>query len=345
MAVVARSPSGADPSDDDPSGSRLSGGGPDGSGPKRKAAAGGGRPAHRPGRRARARRALIGNLTGWGFVAPATVVVLGLSIFPAVWALLISRQKWNGITPPKPLGWLNYQRMATDPDLASAVNHTVVFSAMFVPASLFLGLLLAIALNQPIRLIGFYRTCIFVPYVASAAATGILATFVFNPQFGIANAGLRGLGLPPQQFLESGSQVIPVLTVVSLWGSVGFVVVVYLAALQDIPKDLVEAALVDGANRRQVFRYVTVPQLRPVTVFTTVWQTITALQLFDLVYTTTRGGPLLASQTVVYYVYYQFRELQRYGYASAVAYGLFVVTMLITVGMVLYGRRRGVEAF
>ena len=301
----------------------------------------------RPGspRWARTRRRLVGDLTGWAFVGPASLVVLGLSIFPAGWALLISRQKWNGIAPPKDLGWLNYQRMATDEDLASAVNHTIVFSALFVPISLLMGLLIAIALNQPIRLIGFYRTCIFVPFVASAAATGILASYVFNPQFGVVNAGLRSLGLPTQQFLESPSQVIPVLTVISLWGSVGFVVVVYLAALQDIPRDLTEAAVVDGANRRQVFWYITVPQLRPVTVFTTVWQTITALQLFDLVYTTTRGGPLGASQTVVYYVYYQFRELQRYGYASAVAYGLFAVTMLITLGMVVYARRTGTEAF
>jgi len=301
----------------------------------------------RPGspRWARTRRRLVGDLTGWAFVGPASLVVLGLSIFPAGWALLISRQKWNGIAPPKDLGWLNYQRMATDEDLASAVNHTIVFSALFVPISLLMGLLIAIALNQPIRLIGFYRTCIFVPFVASAAATGILASYVFNPQFGVVNAGLRSLGLPTQQFLESPSQVIPVLTVISLWGSVGFVVVVYLAALQDIPRDLTEAAVVDGANRRQVFWYITVPQLRPVTVFTTVWQTITALQLFDLVYTTTRGGPLGASQTVVYYLYYQFRELQRYGYASAVAYGLFAVTMLITLGMVVYARRTGTEAF
>ena len=101
----------------------------------------------------------------------------------------------------------------------------------------------------------------------------------------------------------------------------------------------------DGANRRQVFWYITVPQLRPVTVFNAVWQTITALQLFDLVFTTTRGGPLGASQTVVYYVYYQFRELQRYGYASAVAYGLFAVTMLITLGLVLHSRWRETEAF
>ena len=296
-------------------------------------------------RGAAAKRRVGRDLSGWAFAAPATLVVLGLSVFPALWALLISREKWNGFAPAQPVGWHNYQRMTDDPDLAAAVKHTVTFTAMFVPVSLLLGLLIAIALNQPIKFIGFYRTCIFVPFVASAAATGILASFVFNPQFGVANALLRGVGIPPQQFLEDPDQVIVMLTIVSLWGSVGFNVVVYLAALQDIPRDLTEAAIVDRANSRQVFWYITVPQLRPVTVFTATWQTITALQLFDLVYTTTRGGPLGASQTIVYYVYIQFRELLDYGYASAISYGLFIVTMLITLGIVVYARHRGTEAF
>lgn len=299
----------------------------------------------RPPRGARLRRRLLGHLTGWAFAGPATLVVLGLSLFPAVWALAISRRSWNGIAPPREVGWANYRRMVDDPGLASAVRHTMAFTALFVPTSLLLGLLVAIALNQPIRLIGFYRTAVFVPFVASAAATGILASFVFNPQFGVVNLALRSVGLPPQPFLESPGQVIAVLTVISLWGSVGFVVVVYLAALQDLPKDLVEAARCDGASRAQIFRYVTVPQLTPVTVFTAVWQTITALQLFDLVYTTTRGGPLGASTTVVYFVYQQAFELAHYGYASAVAYGLFVATMLITLALVMYARRRNLDAF
>jgi multiple sugar transport system permease protein len=312
--------------------------------PGRQAPPAGTRPPG-PSRARRWRRRLVGDLTGWGFAGPATVLVLGLSVFPAAWAFLISRQKWNGIAPPRDLGWRNYARLATDPDLRAAVRHTVLLTVLFVPSSVLLGLLVAIALNQPIRWVGFYRTCIFVPFVASAAATGILASFVFNPQFGIVNAGLRAAGLPPQPFLESTSQVIPVLTLISLWGQLGFCVVVYLAALQDIPKELVEAAVTDGANRRQVFRYVTLPSLTPVTVFTSVWQTITALQLFDLIYTTTRGGPLGASQTIVYFVYDMAFRFSRYGYASAAAYCLFVITMLITIGMVVYARRRNLEAF
>jgi multiple sugar transport system permease protein len=270
--------------------------------------------------------------------------VVGLSIFPAVWAFLISRTKWDGIVPPRDVGWDNYQHLADDTELLEAVGHTAVLTALFVPASIMLGLLIAIALNQNIRLRGFYRTCIFVPYVASAAATGILATFVFNPQFGAANETLRRVGLPTQKFLESPGQALFVVCVIALWGQIGFTAVVYLAALQDVPRELVEAATVDGAGRWRVFFHVTLPALRPVTVFMSVWQTITALQLFDLVYTTTRGGPLNATQTVVYYIYEVAISKQRYGYGSAVAYGLFVITILLTLVMVWYSRRR-MEAF
>jgi multiple sugar transport system permease protein len=126
-------------------------------------------------------RAARRSLTGWAFAGPATLLVVGLSIFPAVWAFFISRTKWNGIAPATDVGWRNYERIVSDPDAISAAQHTLVLTALFVPGSILLGMLIAVALNQRIRFIGFYRTCIFVPYVASAAATGILASFVFNP--------------------------------------------------------------------------------------------------------------------------------------------------------------------
>jgi multiple sugar transport system permease protein len=290
-------------------------------------------------------RAVRRNLTGWGFAGPATLIVVGLSLFPAVWAFFIARTKWNGIAPATDVGWRNYQRIAADPDALAAAGHTLLLTALFVPSSVLLGILIAVALNQRIRLIGFYRTCIFVPYVASAAATGILASFVFNPQFGAANQMLRTLGLPTQQFLESPSQALYVICLIALWGEVGFTAVIYLAALQDIPKELVEAARVDGASRWRVFRHITLPELRPVTVFATVWQTITAMQLFDLIFTTTRGGPLNSTQTIVYYIYELAFQTQRLGYGAAVAYLLFAVTMLLTVSMIWYSRRSGSEAF
>jgi multiple sugar transport system permease protein len=136
-----------------------------------------------------------------------------------------------------------------------------------------------------------------------------------------------------------------VIAIMSLWGQAAFTTVIYLAALQDIPSELLEAARIDGANRTQSFWHVTWPQLAPITVFVAIWQTIGAIQLFDLVYTTTRGGPLDATKTIVYYLWEKaFRSLQ-FGYGSAVAYGLFAVTLLITIGVVLYARRKNVEAF
>lgn len=297
------------------------------------------------GRTGARKRSLRQSLTGWGFVAPATLIVLGLSVFPALWAFYLSRRNWDGISPSTPAAWSNYERLIDDPQLRSAVSHTLVFTAIFVPASIIIGMLLATALNRRLRLVAFYRTAIFVPFVASAAATGILANYVFSPQFGIANAALRLLNLPEQQFLESDSQALLTLCVISLWGEIGFTVVIYLAALQDIPESLVEAAIVDGASTWRVFWHIKLPQLAPVTVFATVWQTITALQLFDLVFTTTKGGPLGATQTVVYYVYYQAFQLTHYGYASAVAYILFGFTLLITVGVIAYSRRVKMEAF
>lgn len=262
-----------------------------------------------------------------------------------MWAFVISLQRNNLIAPPTYVGGGNYQLMMEDPGVRDAVLHTAFFAALYVPISIVMGLILAVALNREIRFQWFYRTCIFVPFVASAAATGILANFVFDPDFGLANNVLRHLGLPKQGFLTDPTQAMIVLVIISLWGSIGFNVVVYLAALQDISKDTMEAAKVDGANNFRVFWHVVLPELRPVTVFTTIWQMITALQLFDLVYTTTKGQPLDSTVTIVYYLYRQAFVLFRAGYGSAIAYGVFAFTMLLTLVMVAYSRRAKVEAF
>jgi multiple sugar transport system permease protein len=299
----------------------------------------------RSGGPSRLRHTLLSQLTGWAFVLPASALVVGLSIFPATWAFFISRQETDLIAPATNVGWNNYEQMLNDPGVADAVRHTLFFAALFVPTSVIAGLLLSVALNRPLRFQWFYRTCIFVPFVASAAATGILANFVFDPNFGVANNVLRVLGIPQQGFLEDATQAMVVLVVISLWGSIGFNVVIYLAALQDVSQDVVEAAIVDGAGPWQVFRYVIVPELRPVTVFITIWQTIIALQLFDIVYTTTKGQPLDSTVTIVYYLYREAFELFRYGYASAIAYGVFTVTMAITAFMIWYAKRAKVEAF
>ncbi len=285
------------------------------------------------------------SLGGWIFVGPATLIVLGLSIFPAGWAFVLSLQKWNGFSTPQFVGGANYSRLIGDQEFIGAVANTGLYTILFVPASVLLGLFLAVVLNRKIRFIGLYRTAIFVPFVASAAATGILTSYLFNPQFGLVNNALRVIGLPPQGWLENQSQAMVVIAIMSLWGQAAFTTVIYLAALQDVPGELLEAARLDGATRWQAFWSVVWPQLGPVTVFTTIWQTIGAIQLFDLVYTTTRGGPLDATKTIVYYLWEKAFKTLEFGYGSAVAYALFAITLAITIIVVIYSRRRGLEAF
>src|SRR5262249_36768709 len=157
-----------------------------------------------------------------------------------------------------------------------------------------------------IRFIGFYRTLAFVPVVISATVQGVLFSFIFDDQFGVANALLAKVGIGPQPFFADGSQALLLLVLASLWAGTScaaFCAVIYLAALQDIPRELTEAASIDGARRVGVFRHVVMPALAPVTIFLVLWQTVQGIQLFDIVYGGTAGGPGQSTVVVVYYVY------------------------------------------
>jgi multiple sugar transport system permease protein len=278
--------------------------------------------------------------TAWLFIAPAVVVILGLSIVPLAWSLLLSFKASDLVTPSSWIGTANYKALAHDPQFRSAVTHTLIYTALFVPLTVGGGLALAIALNRRIRFIGIYRTLVFVPFVISAAAQGVLFSFILDSQFGVANAVLDAVGIGRQGFFQDPGQALYLLVLIAVWAYVGFCTVVYLAALQDIPRELVEAASIDGAHRWGVFRAVVWPALRPVTVFLVVWQTFQALQTFDLVYVTTRGGPLESTTVIVYFVYQQAFELFNAGYAAAGAYALAAGLLVVGVAGALFRRRR-----
>jgi multiple sugar transport system permease protein len=297
-------------------------------------------PPAEPPRRTIYRRVLGDHPTAWGFVFPAVVIIVGLAVVPIGWSLLLSFRAADLIGPSKWVGLSNYDALLQDDAFRSALGHTVVYTVLFVPLSIGLGLLIAMALNRRIRLIGIYRTLILAPFIASVAAQGVLFSFIFDERFGVANSMLDEVGLPRQGFLGDPDQALYVLVAIGLWGGIGFPVVIYLAALQDVPRELVDAASVDGARRWAILRHVILPQLLPVTIFLVVWQTLLSLQLFDLVYATTRGGPLDATVVVVYYVYNQAFELFHAGYAAAVAYVVAVFLMLVVGAQLIYNRLR-----
>ncbi len=285
-----------------------------------------------------AKRVLGETPDAWGFVLPAVIVILGLSIVPMIWSLILSMQSSDLLTPAQWVGLANYRVLAQDPGFRSAVVHTIVYTVLFVPLSICGGLGLALMLNRKIRFIGLYRTMVFVPFVISAAAQGVLFSFIFDAQFGIANAVLSWFGIGPQGFFADSNQALLLLVLIGLWAGVGFGVVVYLAGLQDIQQELLEAAAIDGARAWGTFRYIVWPTLRPITVFLTIWETLQALQLFDLVFVTTRGGPLESTTVIVFFVWNQAFQLFNAGYAAAAAYVLAFSLLIVSIGFRLTRR-------
>jgi len=281
-----------------------------------------------------------GNIAGWSFAGPSVFIVLGLSFIPMIWAAYLSLTNSDLVSNGHFIGLANYAALSKDATLREAFKNTLLLAVMYLPVGLAAGLGVAILLNQKIKLIGFYRTCFLVPFVASAAAEGLLFGFIFDPDFGIVNAGLQAVGLPRQGFLQNPSQALVVLAIVYFWTQFGFNIVIYLAALQDIPQEVLEAASIDGAGRWAKFWHVTVPTVRPVTIFLLVWGLIDVFQFFDLVYTTTKGGPLNSTLTLVYYIWELAFQFFTAGYGAAVAYVLFFTSLIAIIAALAYGRRR-----
>jgi multiple sugar transport system permease protein len=300
--------------------------------------------AARPVRRRGALQRVFGDTpTAWLYVLPAVVIIIGLSIVPVVWSLLLSVQDKDPIAETtRYVGLRNYRDLFDDPAFTGAVNHTLVYTAFFVPLSILGGLGLALLLNRRIRFIGLYRTLAFVPVVVSATIQGVLFSFIFDDQFGVANALLDKVGIAPQPFFADGRQALALLVLASLWAGtscISFCAVIFLAALQDVPRELAEAASIDGARPRGVFWHVTLPALLPVLVFLLLWQTVEAIQLFDIVYGSTSGGPGQSTVVVVYYIYRSIRDVA-YGTGAAASYVVAGGLLLITAATALVARRR-----
>src|SRR5215472_9880167 len=298
-------------------------------------------PAPGRGRPHPVRRAVASDhLTGWAFVTPGVAIIVLFGAVPIVWSAVMSFQRNNLLSPSTPfVGIANYRKMVHDPIVAQAIQHTLVYTALFVPGTMAIGLFLAVAMNRKIRFISVYRTAAYVTMAISTISEAIVFIWLFDPSYGVANYALSQIGLPQQQFLNSPSEALYVIVAMTVWGWTGFAVVIYLAALQGVPRELLDAAAIDGAGPWRTFRRITLPLLSPASLFLAVWLTINALQLFDEVYLSTQGGPLNATTVLVYYLYNQAFQQFNFGYASAIAYFLFLVIIVITVIQFRVGRR------
>ena len=287
-------------------------------------------------------RKVIGSehFSGWAFVSPGVVIILLFGAVPIVWSAVMSFQRNNLLSGNTPfVGTANYRKLIHDPVVVQAIEHTLVYTVLFVPGTMVVGLFLAVAMNRQIRFIAFYRTVAYATMAVSTISEAIIFLWLFDPSYGVVNYFFSLIGLPQQQFLNSPSEALYVIVIMTIWGWTGFSVVIYLAALQGVPQHLTEAASIDGASAWQSFRRVTLPLLSPASLFLAVWLTINALQLFDEVFLSTQGGPLNATTVLVYYLYNQAFLDFNFGYASAIAYFLFLVIIVVTVIQFRVGRR------
>jgi len=280
------------------------------------------------------------NVTGWLFVLPAVALIGLFGIVPIIWGAILSLQQNDLLTPPTWVGLDNYRTLIHDPVFRASVHRTFVYTLLFVPISVGGALAIAVLLNRRIRFSRFYRTAVFIPVATSTVATGIIFNWLLEPTYGVANYLLGQIGLGPYGYFQDPDQAMYSIVAMTVWGWIGFDVIVYLAALQGVPDELVEAAKLDGAGRWAIFRNVVFPLLSPTTLFLVVWSTINALQVFDEIYVTTHGGPLQATTVMVYYLFNQAFELFHGGYTAAIAYVLFLMTLVLSVVQLWIGNRR-----
>ncbi|MCZ4077178.1 sugar ABC transporter permease [Rhodococcus sp. H36-A4] len=266
-------------------------------------------------------------------LGPNLVLLVVFTYRPLIENFQFSFYDWNLSSPTsKFIGLENYREWFSRDDTWTIVGNTVVFTIAAVVGSLVLGLALAMLLDRALRGRNFVRSAIFAPFVISGAAIGIAFQFVFDPNFGLVQDLLHRVGLTSPDFYQDPHWALFMVTVTYLWKNLGYAFVIYLAALQGVRKELMEAAEIDRAGRWTTFRKVLLPQLRPTTFFLSITVLLNSLQVFDIINVMTRGGPLgNGTTTMVFQVYEETFRNFRAGYGATVATIMFVVLLIMTL--------------
>jgi multiple sugar transport system permease protein len=267
-------------------------------------------------------------MEGYLFILPW---IVGFAIFTAgalLGSFSISLTEWNIVGTPKFIGLQNYQKMVQDKFFWQSLKVTTLY-LFNVPLNLVLGLFLAILLNQKVRGLGFFRTVFYLPSVTAGVAVSLLWMWIYNPRFGVINILLKKIGITGPAWLGSETWALPALIIMSVWG-VGGGMLVYLGALQGIPTALYEAATLDGASAWRKFLHITIPMITPVLLLNLIMGIIGSFQVFTQAYIMTNGGPNYATLFYVLYLYQQAFQWFNMGYASALAWVLFLIILALT---------------
>src|SRR4051794_9916482 len=278
------------------------------------------------------------------FLAPGVIIFSVFTLAALIFAFYLTFHRWSIIEPQKPyVGLTNYDDMIHDQRFVQSVLNTVYFTGASVPITMIIGLFLAILLNQPIRGRAIFRTAYYLPVLTPFVVSALLWKWLYNGDFGLFNYYLmKGHVIDqPLLWLSDKNLAMPPVVLMSVWSGVGFSMVVYLAGLQSIPGDLYEAAKLDGAGTLRRIRYITIPMLRPPTLFLLVIGIIGSLQVFPQIFVMTSGGPVNKTTTMVYYMYLWGFKYYDMGYASTLAFALFLMLLVFTALQLRLFRRSG----
>lgn len=275
------------------------------------------------------------NIAGYLFLTPSLIGFLVFLAFPIIFSFIISFTNWNLISGFKKIQFVgldNFIKLFKDENVLKALKNNAVFSVSTVPTTIFLSLLLAILLNNKVYAKGFFRLAFFVPYITSITAVSVVWLAMFNPSSGPINTILRMVGITnPPLWISSPKTALLAIILISIWMGLGYCMVLYLAALQSIPKSYFEAAELDGATGWNRFIRITFPLISSTTFMLLITRLIISFEVFGLISVMTGGGPVKSTTVLVYEIYTQSFQYYKFGYASAIAWLLFLIIFAVTV--------------
>ncbi|MCI8925183.1 MAG: sugar ABC transporter permease [Lachnospiraceae bacterium] len=270
----------------------------------------------------------------WGylFVLPNLIGFCVFFVLPVIYGIIVSLTNYNGFKKFDFIGIQNYINLFKDKFFVIALKNNIYYSLVFVPLTIFLALILALALNRPKKLNGLFKTVFYFPSITSIVAIGIVWAMIMNPGTGPLNMMLRAIGIsdPPKWIASSDTAMISIIIIMA-WKNAGYYMIMFLGGLKTIPNHLYEAAKIDGANGWQLFRFITWPMLSATTFMVFILIFISSFQVFDAINIMTEGGPGKATTVIVYRIFTEGFESLKFGYASAMAYFLFFIILIITL--------------
>jgi multiple sugar transport system permease protein len=280
----------------------------------------------------------------WGFLALPIVFYAWIRFYPTLYAFWLSFTNWDLLRPAEFIGLENYQRMFADPAFLQAFGNTFEYLIIGMPISLLLSFTVAFYLDRVRFMHGFIRALYFLPFITTAAALAWVWRWFYQPiPVGVFNGILSHLHLPAQPFLRTPAQALPAITVTGIWAGLGFQIIIFIAGLRAIPATYYEAARIDGLGEWAILRKITLPLLKPTTIFLVVFSSIGFLRIFDSVFNMTHndpGGPLGSTKPLVLLIYQTAFSSYDMGYAAAQTVVLFVILLVISLGQLFLLRDR-----